>query len=112
MYIAHLHAREVDAGWVTSYGADLIGTAWCWWLFRRTVFSRARYGAQLTVAVLLAAGIAWEWSQRYDLSGTILEGTAGTFDPIDIAVYTLTLAACYSTETRLRRRAAASLEGQ
>ena len=110
MYITHLQSRGV-AGWVTSYGADLLGTAWCWWLFRRTIFSRMRHGAQLTVAVLLVAGVTWEWSQRYDFSGTLLESAAGTFDPVDIAAYAITLATCYALEAILRRRAAEARVG-
>ncbi len=107
-YIIHLQRGGQHPGWLTSYGADVLGTAWIWWGWRRTVFARARAPAEATVVTVLLLGVVWEWCQRFDLSGTILSGTQGTFDPWDIVAYAVTLAGCYALERLLQRRAQAA----
>lgn len=106
-YVIYLQSKGHDGGWITMYGADVLGTAWSWWWTRRMVFARVRAPAEVTVSVVLIAGIVWEWCQRFDLSGTFLAGTKGTFDPMDIVSYALTLGLCYLTERVLQRQMAA-----
>ena len=107
-YIVHLQSKRVDAGWLTSYGADVLGTAWCWWWMRRIVFVRLCRPAEAAAVAVLAAGLAWEFCQRYDLSRTLLARTKGTYDPLDIAAYALTLGACYTIDKSFQRRTARS----
>jgi len=106
-YVLWVQSTGVEAGWLTSYGADCLGTAWVWWWLRRTLFVRAPWPTQTTALAVLAAGVAWKVNQRYDLSGTQLAGTKGTYDPFDLVAYAATLAGCYSLEQVLRRRVAA-----
>ena len=52
---------------------------------------------------MLVACFAWEFGQRFDLSGSILGITQGTFDPLDLVAYALTLGFLYAIDKRLQR---------
>jgi len=97
-----LQARQVNKGWLTSYGGDVFGPIPFWWGLRRTVFASLTYGAEIAVLTQLIGCFAWEFCQRLDLSHTILFITKGTFDPLDVVAYTVTLMACYSLDRLLQ----------
>ncbi len=99
-----LQTKRIDAGWLTAYGADVVSPIALWWGLRRTVFARIRAGAELAASTILLGSFAWEWSQRFDLSGTVLDYAKGTFDPFDLLAYLVTMAACYALDKYLQRR--------
>jgi hypothetical protein len=105
--IGVLQSKRIDGGWLTSYGGDVFGTAVFWWCLRRTVFARARFAAELAAAFVLAGCFAWEWSQRFDLSGNPFSITHGVFDPFDLVAYSATLSVCYGVDKGLQHRVAA-----
>ena len=91
---------KVNGGIITNYGADIIAPVMLYYLSRKdkTVFSNFfKKGLNEKQAFILIwiLCIAWEVLQKFDLSGTPLVITRGTFDPMDILVYTLTLLICY-----------------
>jgi hypothetical protein len=102
--VAWLQMKHVDAGWLTSYGADVLSPAYLWWGLRRVRFPHTPLGA-VQAAVLVGAGcFAWEISQRFDLSGTPLAIAEGTFDPWDLVVYAVTLVLCVRWERHMTAR--------
>ncbi len=76
--VGQLQTRRVDAGWITSYGGDIVGPMMVWWGARRTLFATTRAAAEWSAASVLAGCCAWELCQGYDLSGTPLAITEGT----------------------------------
>jgi hypothetical protein len=102
--IGGLQMFGVDAGLVTSYGADLLGPPllYLWLRQGRTVISRFLGGGPPPPAVSFSAVMIpcflWEWCQRYDLRGTPLFITRGTFDPFDLLAYALGLATVYAID--------------
>ena len=103
--IGGMQMYEVDGGLVTSYGADLLAPPILYFSFREgyriprsgLIWRLSPLASLLTV---LGGCAAWEWSQRFDLSGTPLVITAGVFDPVDLLAYTLGLLVCYSVDVR------------
>src|SRR5262245_59753288 len=84
-------------GVVTSYGADVFGTAWLYGMFRqgRTVFQRGRpAGAAAAAGVVFAGCAASEFAQRARL-------LPGVFDPLDLATYAVSVLVCYALDRRV-----------
>ena len=102
--IGWLQSKRIDAGWLTRYGGDVFGTAMFWWMIRRTIFAGFWLGAEIAAASLLVACFAWEFCQRLDLSGSVLGITKGTYDPLDLVAYALTLGFLYAIDRGLQRR--------
>ncbi len=100
--IGGLQMYRVDAGLLTSYGADLLAPPYLYVIFRSRPL---RLSALTALAVVLGGCFLWEWLQRYDLGGTPLGITHGRFDPFDLLAYTVGLLATYVVDVRwLHRR--------
>lgn len=110
--IGGLQMYQVDAGYLTSYGADLLAPPWIYLAMRGDRGQGTRLTRALGVTspltrflFVLGACFLWEWLQRYDLSGTPLAITRGHFDPYDMLAYTAGLLVTFGVETLwLRRR--------
>ncbi|HTE06044.1 MAG TPA: hypothetical protein VK824_07605 [Planctomycetota bacterium] len=102
--IAALQVRHVDAGWLTSHGADALCPAFMWWTLRRTAFAKRRHAAAEAAGLILAGCWGWELCQLLDPRGDVLPMTAGVFDPVDLAVYAAVLLACWLLDEALQRR--------
>ena len=96
--IGGLQMHRVNAGMLTDYGADLLAPPYLYVMFRS--FRRLRLSSLTTLAVLLGGCFLWEWLQRYDLAGTPLGITHGTFDPFDLLAYIVGLLAIYVVDVR------------
>jgi hypothetical protein len=102
--IGGLQMFGVNAGLVTSYGADLLAPPllYLWLRQGRTIVARfLRRGPPTPAVSFMAVMIPcflWEWSQRYDFGGTPLAIARGTFDPLDLLAYILGLAAVYAVD--------------
>ena len=95
--VAALQMAHIRAGLVTSAGADLMCPALLYIVTRRdqTLLRRVlplHLGPDQAAALNLIACYAWEFCQRYDLRGTPLFFTHGTFDPMDLLAYTVGVA--------------------
>ena len=104
MWVGTMQSQNVNGGWVTNYGADIIGPISFWWCTRRTIFASVKFGAEIAILVQLVGCFVWEFCQRFDLSNTVLFFTKGTFDPLDLVTYSATLMACYSLDKYLQFR--------
>ena len=94
--IGGLQAYQVNAGFLTNYGADLLLPPVLYFWFRRgTSSGHLRRGPHTSLLVVLAGCFGWEWSQRYDLGGTPLAIAGGTFDPLDLIAYATGVLVCY-----------------
>ncbi|HUF29724.1 MAG TPA: hypothetical protein VMM77_03595 [Gemmatimonadaceae bacterium] len=93
--IGGLQMYGVNAGVLTSYGADLLAPPWIYLMFRG---GRWRMGPLRALLLVFCGCLAWEWAQRYDFSGTPLAITRGTFDPLDILAYATGLLVCYAVD--------------
>jgi hypothetical protein len=98
--VAALQMAHMSVGLVTSEGADLLCPALLYIVMRRnqTLLSRVwpkRPSAGQAAGIILGACYAWEFCQRYNLQGTPLAITRGTFDPLDLLAYTLGVTAVY-----------------
>lgn len=92
--VGALQMYRVRGGWLTSYGADVFGTAWLYAIFRqgRTVVQKRRPATAGTVAALVWTGCAAsEFAQR-------AHWVPGVFDPYDLLSYTVTVLACYAID--------------
>jgi hypothetical protein len=94
---------RVDAGVVTNQGADFFGPIALYASMRAngTIFSRflKRAPSPFVSAVVVFAGCtAWEWCQRFDLRGTPLMITRGSFDWLDVLAYAAGVAAAWLGE--------------
>ena len=103
--IGGMQMYEVNGGLITSYGGDLLGPPILYFSFREGYRMRRsgriwRLSPLASLLTVLSGCAAWEWSQRFDLSGTPLVIAAGVFDPVDLLAYTLGLLACYSVDVR------------
>jgi len=109
--IGGLQMYNVDAGFLTNYGADLLAPPWMYLAMR----GDRGEGSWITRALRLSRPLArllfvlvgcflWEWMQRYDLAGTPLEITRGHFDPFDLVAYTVGLLVTYVGEILWMRR--------
>ena len=88
--IGALQMFGVRGGLLTSYGADVFGTAWLYAMFRqgRTVFQRGRTLRPEAAAIVVFAGCAAsELAQRWRL-------IPGTFDPFDFAAFGVSVVLC------------------
>jgi hypothetical protein len=94
--IAALQMFRVRGGWFTDYGADVFGTAWLYSMVRegRTVFSRRVAPAGRTAWII---GIACGLSEIGQRAGFV----PGVFDPLDLAAFAATVAACYALDRRI-----------
>ena len=101
--IGGLQMYGVDAGPITSYGADLLAPPILYFAFREGY----RFGRPATVwrlrplgglLVVFTGCAVWEWSQRYNLRGTPLAIAAGTFDWLDLGAYAFGLLVCYGLD--------------
>jgi len=92
---AALEMARIHGGIVTSYGADLFGTAWIYTALRlrarRTLPWRWLASSSIVAVVTMVGGIASEFAQRANL-------LAGTYDPLDIVTFALALLACVVLE--------------
>jgi hypothetical protein len=89
--VGALQMFRVRGGFVTNYGADLLGTAWLYALFRqgRTVFQRGKtFGPEMTALLVFAGCAASEFAQR-------VGALPGRYDPFDLAAYAAATIACY-----------------
>ncbi len=99
VYVAYLQSRHINAGFWTNYGGDVIGPVWLYSGLRQLKIYRKRYPSpEITAGGVFAACFLWEWCQRYDLRGTVLSFTRGTFDPYDILCYGLSLLLAYTVD--------------
>lgn len=105
---AALGMSRIDAGLLTSYGADLTQPAWLYIIARslddprRTGLLRRTIGRspELTAAALFTASTGTELVQRVWPRGPF----PGIYDPLDIAAYFTGIAVCYAVERRIRSR--------
>jgi hypothetical protein len=93
--IGGLQMYRVNAGALTSYGADLLAPPWIYLMFRS---GRWRMGPLTALLVVFGGCLGWEWAQRHDFSGTPLAITRGTFDPLDILAYAVGLLVCFAVD--------------
>ena len=103
--IGGMQMLGINGGLITSYGADLLAPPILYFAFREGYrMPRSRRIWRLTpmasLLAVLSGCAAWEWSQRFDFTGTPLAITAGVFDPIDLLAYMLGLVACYTIDRR------------
>lgn len=98
--IGGLQMYHVNAGFLTNYGADLLAPPYIYLMFRQ---GRLRLRPLTALAAVLGGCFLWEWMQRYDLGGTPLAITRGTFDPFDLLAYTLGLLVIYVVDVRWLR---------
>jgi hypothetical protein len=94
--IGALQMFHVRGGFITNYGADLVGTAWLYAMFRqgKTLIRRGYIMAPgTTAAFVFLACAASEFAQRLHL-------IPGTFDPLDILAYAASVLACYGLDRR------------
>ncbi len=111
--IGLLQARGIAGGFVTNYGADLVGPAWLYLPIRLgrspvSLLTKHIPPPSIVGAVLFMACVAWEVCQLFDLSGTPLGLTRGRFDPLDIVSYAASLAACVAIDTWWQRGASST----
>ena len=80
MASAGFKCTRVNAGWVTSYGADVLlpVVLYFWVRLGKTVLWNRPLGARPSFLLVLAGCFAWEWSQAYDFEGTPLAIAGGT----------------------------------
>ena len=104
--IGNLESRHINAGFWTNYGADLIGPVWIYSILRQLKLWKGQPASAEVAAVGMFTGcFLWEWCQRYDLRGTVLSFTAGTFDPYDILCYAISLGVAYAVDRAFQRMA-------
>jgi hypothetical protein len=104
--IGLLQMFKVKGGFVASYGADIIAPAMLYHSTRsrKTILSKIiKKGPNeiQTFILIWSLCIIWETLQEFDLSGTPLAITRGTFDTRDKLAYTLTLVVCYYLDKSL-----------
>jgi hypothetical protein len=95
--VGALQTLRVRGGVITSYGADVFGTAWLYAMFRqgRTVFQRGMTLSPAAAAALVFVGCAAsEFAQRWHVM-------PGTFDPYDLAAFGLSAFGCWAIDRRL-----------
>ena len=112
--IGGLQMYHVDAGLLTSYGADLFAPPYLYVMFRQ---GRLRLSPLVALLTVFGGCALWEWAQRYDFGGTPLAITRGTFDPLDIVAYAVGLIVCYVVDVRrfsggVAAASTASVEGE
>jgi hypothetical protein len=95
--IGGLQMYNVNAGFLTNYGADLFAPPYLYVMFRQ---GRLRPRPLVAFLTVFAGCALWEWAQRYDFSGTPLAITRGTFDPFDLVAYAAGLLACLIVDLR------------
>lgn len=98
--IGGLQMYRVNAGFLTNYGADLLAPPYMYLSLRA---GRFRLRPFTTLITLLSGCFLWEWLQRYDLAGTPLGITRGSFDPFDLLAYTVGLLVSYVVDVRWLR---------
>jgi hypothetical protein len=98
--IGGLQMYRVDAGLLTNYGADLLAPPYLYLALRG---GRFRLRPLTALTTVLGGCFLWEWMQRYDLAGTPLGITRGTFDPFDLLAYTVGLLVSYVVDVRWLR---------
>jgi hypothetical protein len=107
--VALLQMWNVRAGFISNYGADSIAPLMLYYSARtnKTLLSKLfkRTPSELqTLLTLWFLCVLWEIAQKFDLSGTVLIITKGTFDYWAILAYTLTLILCYYLDITLLRK--------
>ncbi len=104
--IGYLQSRHINAGFWTNYAADIIGPIWMYSAFRQMkIIKQRRPSPEIAALSIFAACFLWEWCQRYDLSGTLLGITRGSFDPYDVLSYAVSLLVAYGVDTSFQRTA-------
>jgi hypothetical protein len=101
--IGGMQMLGLNAGPVTSYGADLLAPPLIYVALRRGPWFKRdlQISPVATLSIVLIACGVWEVSQRYDLSGTPLAVAAGTFDPLDLVAYAVGLAGAWWLDVRV-----------
>lgn len=92
-----LQMFHIRGGFMTNYGADLVGTAWLYAMFRqgRTVIRPGRVMSPgRTTAFIFIACAASELAQKLRLF-------PGVFDPLDFFAYAASVLACYALDRRV-----------
>ena len=83
----------------SQYGADVIGPVWLYSGLRQLKLWKARYPSpEMAGGGVFAGCFLWEWCQRYDLRGTVLGITGGSFDPYDVLSYDISLGVAYTVD--------------
>jgi hypothetical protein len=93
--IGGLQMYGVNAGLLTSYGADLLAPPWLYLMFR---MGRRKIRPVPALLVVFLGCLAWELAQLRDFSGTPLAISRGTFDPLDIIAYAAGLLAIFAID--------------
>lgn len=109
LVVGALQMFDVQAGAITSWGADFFGPIALYGSLRTggTIarwFTKRPPSPRVSAIIVLAGCVAWEICQLFNLDGTLLAITAGQFDPIDIAAYVLGVTAAFGAETLVVRR--------
>jgi hypothetical protein len=99
LMIGALQMSRGRGGFVTSYGADIFGTAWLYAMFRqgRTIFGRREMSVRSAALFVLGGCAASEIGQRFNIF-------PGTFDPWDFVAFVAAIAACSAIDRRLDLR--------
>jgi hypothetical protein len=106
--IGLLQMFRIREGFITNYGADIVCTGLLYYLTRtnKTVLKRVTKTppTEIQTAVgLLACCFIWEFLQKFNMSGSAFFFTRGTFDPMDLLAYSVTILICYYLDaTRIR----------
>ena len=98
--IGALQMFHVRGGVITNYGADVIGTAWLYAMFRqgKTVVQRGSpWSVMITAAFVFTSCVVSEVGQR-------LRIVPGVFDPLDILAFAATVMTCAALDRFISHR--------
>jgi hypothetical protein len=101
---AAANVGKIRGGFLTNHAADLAIPAWLYIVLREQKaqgrgphrLPRAGRSAEATAAMIFSGAALTESSQYFWPLGV----WAGTFDPLDIAAYAASVAACYLSEQK------------
>ena len=107
--VGALQMFGVEAGALTSYGADLFAPIALYASFRSngTIlkwFMKQPLRSAIAAVVVISGCVAWELCQRYDFRNTPLAITRGRFDPLDIVAYVMGVGIAFAMDELLMRR--------
>jgi hypothetical protein len=97
MVIGALQMFHVRGGFVTDYGADVLGTAWFYAMLRQgsTVLQRGRrLSPEVTAALVLLGCVGSEFGQQWRM-------VPGVFDPLDLLAYGVSVLVCYGIDRKV-----------
>jgi hypothetical protein len=107
--VGALQMLGVQAGALTSYGADLFAPIALYASFRSNGtllkwFMKQPLRPAVAAAVVISGCVAWELCQRYDFRNTPLAITHGRFDPLDIVAYVMGVGIAFTMDVLWMRR--------